>query len=169
MIKSHLKIIVLKSLENKAMTGYDLVKEIHSSTQHWKPSYGSIYPLLKDLYKNELVSVKISGRKKLYSLTAKGKKTLKDVFKTKDQIYDITMEGLKGLESVCGKEEIEFIHKLHAALRTNLMPFKEVTSEMQQLAGLMINYSENGIIAKKEKQIKEILKDTIKKLKRLEA
>lgn len=168
MIRSHLKIIVLKSLEKKPMTGYDLVKEIHASTHHWKPSFGSIYPLLKDLHKTNLVTVKISGRKKFYSLTIKGKQALKDIFKTKDRIYDITMEGLKGLESVCTNEEIEFIHKLHMALRTNIMPFKEVTSEMQKLAQIMITFSESGIITKNEKKIREILNDTIIRLKRFE-
>jgi DNA-binding PadR family transcriptional regulator len=168
MIKSHLKIIVLKSLEKKAMTGYDLVKEIHSSTHHWKPSFGSIYPLLKDFHEKGLVSVKVSGRKKVYSLTTKGKQTLKDIFKTKDNIYNVTMEGLKGLESICNKEEIEFVHKLHTALRTNLMPFKEATSEMQKLAEIMIKFSESDTIFKNEKKIKEILTDTITRLKKLE-
>jgi hypothetical protein len=78
------------------------------------------------------------------------------------------MEGLKGLESVCSKKEIEFIHKLHTGLRTNLMPFKEVSIEMQQLAEIMITFSESGIISKNEKKIKDILKDTIIRLKRLE-
>ena len=49
-----------------------------------------------------------------------------------------------------------------------MMPFKEVTSEMQKLAGLMITFSESGVISKNEKKIKEILNDTIIKLKRLE-
>jgi DNA-binding PadR family transcriptional regulator len=168
MIKSHLKIIVLKSLEKKPMSGYDLVKEIHESTHHWKPSFGSIYPLLKDLHKKSLVSVKISGRKKVYSLTVKGKNTLKEIFKAKDKIYDLTMESLKGLEAVCTKEEIVYIHKLHSNLKTNFMPFKGATSEINELIEVMVRISDSNNTQKKEKKIKAILKDTIIRLKNIE-
>lgn len=166
-MNSHLKIIVLKTLDSKPMSGYDLVKDIHSTTQHWKPSFGSIYPLLKDLHGKGLVTVRVSGRKKLYTITPKGRQALKDIFKTKDKIYDITMNSLKGLESICSKKELEFVHKLHSNLRCNFMPFKEVTNEMQQLAEIIMNMSDANKISKNEKRIKSILNEAITKLEEL--
>jgi len=168
MIQSHLKIIVLKSLEDKTMTGYDLVKEIHTSTQHWKPSFGSIYPLLKDLHEKGLVSVKVSGRKKLYSLTPKGRQAITDIISSKERMYNITMDSLKGLESICNKKDMEFIHRLHSSLRNNFMPFKGVTNEMHELNEIIIRMSDSGVLDKNEKNIKKMLNDSIIKLKKIE-
>lgn len=167
MIKSHLKIIVLKILNEKSLSGYDLVKEIHTSTQHWKPSFGSIYPLLKDLHTKKLVTINVIGRKKVYSITSAGKKKLKEILKTKNKIYDLTIEGLKGLEAICSKEEIEFIHKLHSNLKCNFMPFKEVTSEMQEIAKIMISMSDSEVLSRNENKIRKILKEAISKLKKI--
>jgi DNA-binding PadR family transcriptional regulator len=167
MTTSHLKIIVLKSLDKKAMSGYDLVKDIHSFTQHWKPSFGSIYPMLKDLHKTGLVEVDQVGRKKVYSITKKGRQAVKDISKSRDQIYEMTMDSLKNLELICDKKEIEFIHNLHAVMRNNFLPFKGVTKEMQEFTQIMMRMSSNDIILKREKDVKKVLKQTIIKMKKI--
>ena len=167
MTQSHLKVIVLRSLEKKSMSGYDLVKDIAAAT-HWKPSFGSIYPLLKDLHSKSLVSVRTSGRRKIYSISPKGRQALKDIFKTKDRIYNMTMESLKGLEAVCTPKELDFVRRLHLNLRTNLMPFKEATNEMTQFTEVMMNLADENKIAMHEKEIRQALSQTITKLKRIE-
>jgi len=168
MIKSQLKISVLKILEKKSLSGYDLVKEIHDFTQNWKPSFGSIYPLLKELLKNGLVEVNSDGRKKVYSITKKGRIFIKDILKSKEEIFNKTMDSIKNLELICDKKEIEFIHSLHTALRNNF-PFKEASHEMQELTELMIQFANDNKILKNEKRIKKILKDAINQLKKLKA
>jgi len=50
-------------------------------------------------------------------LTAKGKITLKEIFKTKNRMYDMTMNSLKSLEAVCDKNELEFVKRLHTTLK----------------------------------------------------
>ncbi|HGY12266.1 MAG TPA: PadR family transcriptional regulator, partial [Desulfobacterales bacterium] len=47
MIKGFFKIIILKKLNERDRSGYDLIKEIESLFEK-KPSAGSIYPMLKD-------------------------------------------------------------------------------------------------------------------------
>ena len=71
-----LQFLVLKLLSEKGMSGVEIVEEIEQETRgFWKPSPGSIYPLLARLqdkgYTNEL-STGESGLKR-YVLTDEGK------------------------------------------------------------------------------------------------
>jgi DNA-binding PadR family transcriptional regulator len=168
MIKSHLKIIVLKILEKESKSGYDIVKEIHKSTGHWKPSYGSIYPLLKDMHNKQLVQLKTDGRKKVYSVTQKGKSTLKEIYNAKEQMFNLTMDSLKNLEILCDKKDMDFIRNFHQCLRTNFLPFKSMSHEMQELTTCMIKLSQTDNINKNEKDIKKILHEATNKLRKLQ-
>lgn len=73
-----LRFLVLKMLSEKPMSGTEIIKEIEMQTGSWKPSPGSIYPLLawmlkkgftKELPKDEL------GFKR-YSFTEEGNRFL---------------------------------------------------------------------------------------------
>ncbi len=72
--------IILKELSKskKGLSGYDLIKKIEV-LKGKKPSTGYIYPLLKELYEQNYVSFKTIDRRKVYSITIKGKKFLKDL------------------------------------------------------------------------------------------
>ena len=96
-----LKYAILGLLNKTPMTGYDLTKEFnHELANFWYAKHSQIYPELKKLTQEELVTfdIQISGdvlEKKQYSITAKGKqefmewlskeellpKTAKDVFR----------------------------------------------------------------------------------------
>jgi len=72
-----LRFLVLKLLKEKPMSGAEIVEKIEKETGgRWKPSPGSIYPLLAWLqdkgYTKELP--KEEGRMKRYKLTDKGEK-----------------------------------------------------------------------------------------------
>ena len=47
---TQLKFMILKTLGEEPCSGYQLVKKINESTG-WKPSYGSMYPLLEGMSK----------------------------------------------------------------------------------------------------------------------
>lgn len=73
-----LKLIILKLLSKGPKHGYALMKDIERYTEkEWEPSPGSIYPALRELEKEGLVSVKTSGRRKLYEITPAGETALK--------------------------------------------------------------------------------------------
>jgi DNA-binding PadR family transcriptional regulator len=79
-----LRFLVLKFLMDKAISGVEIVEEIERETGgKWKPSPGSIYPLLAWLqhkgYTCEL-SIIESGMKR-YSLTEKGKEFFEEQVK----------------------------------------------------------------------------------------
>ncbi len=60
-----IKMMVLKELNAKEQSGYDLMKKINMSGN--KPSPGYIYPLLQDLKKRGFVSYIEEKRRKVYS------------------------------------------------------------------------------------------------------
>jgi DNA-binding PadR family transcriptional regulator len=71
-----LRFIVLKFLAEKPMSGTEIVGKIERETGgKWKPSPGSIYPLLSGLQVKGFTqeSSKIENGRKLYSLTDSGK------------------------------------------------------------------------------------------------
>ena len=83
--KGILTIYLLLSLKRKPKSGYELLSEIKEKTEGaWIPSKGTIYPLLKQLQKGELIKVKTKEKrsKKIFEITPKGKKM---IFNTKKQ------------------------------------------------------------------------------------
>lgn len=81
--RSRTKYTILGMLALEKLTGYEIIKMIKGSTNHfWSESEGQIYPALKQCvvdglatFKEEL-SKKIKRPKKIYSITAKGKREL---------------------------------------------------------------------------------------------
>lgn len=77
--KGYLEFAVLKILENNPMHGYKMAKELEKRLK-WKPSPGSLYPILASLEKEKLIIghelVEYSKFKKIYKITKKGKEKL---------------------------------------------------------------------------------------------
>jgi len=67
--------IVLSALAEKPMHGYEIIRQLEDKTHGWwRPSPGSIYPMLQMLEEEGVVtSTEVDG-KKVYELTAEGKK-----------------------------------------------------------------------------------------------
>ncbi|MFA5797780.1 MAG: PadR family transcriptional regulator [Candidatus Woesearchaeota archaeon] len=168
MIKSNLRFIVLKILDTQEMSGYGLVKEIHTFTKTWKPSYGSIYPLLKDLHAKKLVAVHEQGRKKLYTITAQGHKRVQEFEKNKEEIFDRAMDSIKNMELICDKKEIDFIYKWHQHMRSDPLPFKDISAQVHELAELLMTISANPQLSAQYPKIQGILRQTIQKLRIIE-
>jgi len=77
--KGFIRYQVLESLEEKPMSGSEIINEIQNRTKgRWKPSPGSIYPLLAWLQDNGHVKELPTdqGGMKRYELTASGKALL---------------------------------------------------------------------------------------------
>lgn len=73
-----LRFLVLKMISEKPMSGAEIMEQIEKQTGSWKPSPGSIYPLLASLHKKgftkELPKNELGFKR--YSFTEKGKKFL---------------------------------------------------------------------------------------------
>ena len=77
--RSLLALYILHTLQERPKSGYDLLKEIAETTGGtWAPSKGTIYPLLKQLEKEELIqgAATETRGKTLFAVTEKGLTTL---------------------------------------------------------------------------------------------
>lgn len=102
-IKGHLRPLVLSLLSSeKGMTGSELVQLIWEETGS-KPSYGSVYPLLKDFREKGLVRIEKEGRRKIYRLTDKGLKEYGSI--DEEEFLNFLLTALKIYGTVFDLEE----------------------------------------------------------------
>jgi len=164
MMTGYLRLIVMKTLSNKKLSGYDLIKQIEKDTGTWKPSFGSIYPLLEKLLKEKLVKVEVQGRKKLYFLTKEGKKHLKIIDKSKNTLVDRMIATWNAFGKITDRREMGFMLEILNSVKKGQLPFKELNPELNEFRATMFETYSTG---KDREKIKSILKETVRKLKTL--
>lgn len=163
-IKGHLKIIVLKLLYKEDLTGYGLINQIKDKTGFWKPSPGSIYPLMNELSKKGLVKVKQVKNQKVYSITLKGKKVFDRLKSEREKAIENIKHHLKILELIEDKKDIKSIMTFIDLFKQEDMMMKNNLPEIFELKDSIITASS------KEKNIAEIskiIKEASKKIREL--
>jgi len=106
------RLMVLKVLENDKMNGYEVIRTMESLFGgNYAPSPGLVYPTLRVLEKEGLVSSEKIGGSRYYWLTDAGKKLLAD---RKEEIEGL-LERMKELK--CGKHS-ELKKTIERLLRT---------------------------------------------------
>lgn len=120
--------VILGLLSHEDLTGYEIKKRMDTVLSYfWGAGYGSIYPSLNNLVKNEnatKVETTENGRKKIiYSITEKGKIYLRSwlsVPAEKDEIrYETLLKLFFGSES--GKDKtIEHINNFEDKIREQI-------------------------------------------------
>jgi DNA-binding PadR family transcriptional regulator len=120
MFKSPIKLSVLHELNQKDLSGYDLMKYFEASGK--KPSPGYLYPLLNDLQDKGFISLKKEGRKKVYSITKKGKKLLKDLERNR---IDMLGRMAKLLGGLADKEEMKNIIEMRKGMLKHKLSFRD--------------------------------------------
>ena len=158
----YLRLIVMKTLSNKKLSGYDLIKQIEKDTGTWKPSFGSIYPLLEKLLNEKLVQVEAKGRRKVYSLTNAGKKQLKLIDKSKNSLVDKMIATWNAFGKITDKREMNFMLEIFNSLKKGQLPFKELNPELNEFRATIFELYSTG---KDKKKIKSVLRETVKKLR----
>lgn len=163
-MRGYLRLIVMKNLANRKLSGYDLIKHIEKHTGTWKPSFGSVYPLLEKLLKEKLVDVEAQGRKKIYFLTQEGKRHLAVIEKSKNTLVDRLIATWKAFGRITDKREMGFMLEVFNSLKKGQLPFKELHPELNEFrAAIFELYS----LGKDRKKIKGVLKETVKRLKNI--
>jgi DNA-binding PadR family transcriptional regulator len=67
---------MLALLAERPMHGYEMISELgRRTTGSWRPSPGSVYPILQSLEDEGLVTAEHDGGRRSYSLTATGRDT----------------------------------------------------------------------------------------------
>ncbi|MFH0979171.1 MAG: PadR family transcriptional regulator [Candidatus Woesearchaeota archaeon] len=167
MITGQLRCIVLKTLSEQAMSGYSLIKSIQEQTGSWKPSSGSIYPLLEDLLRQDYLTVKRSGRKKVYSITAKGRKFYNLLSTKRNEFVDKIIEGLKVLGSFHGSKDMSFTVEMLEHAKNGKVPLSEVSCEINDLRITLYELYKNNRINQHKEHIKIILRKAVRELRQM--
>jgi DNA-binding PadR family transcriptional regulator len=77
-IKTFMDMLILAELQEKPLSGYDIISLIHRRFNVLVSS-GTVYFLLYSLERKGLVTADMNNRKRIYTLTEKGEQTLETV------------------------------------------------------------------------------------------
>ena len=145
--KGLLRVYVFKLLKEKPMSGSEITEEVEKQTGgQWKPSPGSVYPLLTWLRKNgyaQELPREASGIKR-YMLTEKGSKFVEENSKFKDKLQQkmapmgplfflrmgLHADGMQNLQEPI-RRFFDALFELRVVLMENLS--KETLTETEQV------------------------------------
>ena len=158
--KGFLRYQVLKLLNEKPMSGSELMTEIEKQTEgHWKPSPGSVYPLLAWLQDKGYIK-EADGQEagvKRYTLTDQGKAFLQEHIKNREEMRKRFQHfGPPGL-GFMGPTWFEFPHEKSREL---LMSAKDMAVALRDFNHkLRRKYSEKAL-----RDVQQVLEDATKKI-----
>jgi len=169
MITGHLRYLLMNSLAENPLSGYGLMKKIKSDTCGcYKPSTGSVYPILKDLLKEKDVECKTMGRKRVYSLTKKGKEELSHKPIDHDLLVKKMVEATRVFEKLSGLSNThDMMNEFIEALKEDkeyINKFKPIGEDMAKLKMTILRLVKENKVETNKAKIKSILNKTTKKL-----
>ncbi|MBN2518719.1 MAG: PadR family transcriptional regulator [Candidatus Altiarchaeota archaeon] len=95
--RGDIRILILDSISEKPRHGYQIIMSISERFNgFYKPSPGAVYPTLQALSEEGLAKCEANGIKKVYNITPKGEKFLKQNRKRADEILTAFREILLG-------------------------------------------------------------------------
>jgi len=95
-IKTFMDMLVLAELQEKPLSGYDIITLIHKKFNVLVSS-GTVYSLLYSLERKGLVNAEMEQRKRVYTLTDKGEKTLETVGRANGEINGLVQNLISGI------------------------------------------------------------------------
>lgn len=165
MYKGSLKLIVLKELSRKSMNGYMLMSSI-AEISGKRPSSGSIYPLLSEMRKKGLVSVKSEKRSKVYSLTKEGRAEFKRFSEHIEDVHKRMGSMIKIFSSISDDAVMRLLKSSLDMLKTDPKRAMTFNKEMFQLKSEMLrvlkDYDKQNVA-----EARKIIVDATSRLKRL--
>ena len=141
-----LSIYILHSIKKKPKTGYDLIAEIKDKTEGtWDPSKGTIYPILKHLEEDNLISVKEIGlrSKKIFMITGEGKKTLLNVKKHGRHMEENFLKFRKLISEIVGFKHGEIAEFFHNIRVLSVSKSKMKNDEVKNILDKCVNDLKN--------------------------
>jgi DNA-binding PadR family transcriptional regulator len=182
MMRGHLKTVVLTVLEEKDMSGSEIVCKLEKDFG-WKPSPGSIYPVLSAIEEEGFAKVKcndgecsgsnrkrMSAHKKIYSITQKGKLELKTKKIERRALADEILKVHKMMASIYDVKNdtnIEKVKLLTSQMKSGKMPFIQIHDETEALNAELFRILSKNILEKNKNKVKKIIKVAISDLKKI--
>ncbi len=149
-----LQVLVLKVLEasvraKKQQSAYDIQNEIFKLTYSlWKPSPGSIYPILETLSENKQVQLEKRDNKDFYSLTETGMKSLEHFLSIKllsNEFIDSKLYDTFEPESIIFPGTTQLVHE----------QFTDLISVLAEKEGIHLEKIQDHIIGIEKAILKE--------------
>jgi DNA-binding PadR family transcriptional regulator len=143
--------VILGLLAWEPRTGYEIKQVTDTSTRFfWGASYGQIYPELRRLEQAGLVTAKEEPRgrvpRRVYRLTAKGRKTFEAWLGAEDDQYEVRDEGLLRLffaELMTPEQRLQLIRRRQAWCEETVALFRGIGDELGELdetSGAVLRY-----------------------------
>lgn len=167
MTAAKLNMLILRQLEQGPRAGYGLAKDIHTATG-WKPSFGSLYPVLEQMYQEQLILCKEEGKKKIYSLTQKGKEALKGLKNEHGKLVEKMRENYRLMLHLYDIKEDPLAEAMFKSMAQGKIPLNEFIKESTEMKKELFRIYQAGTVQKNEKLIKRILTDATKELRKIE-
>ena len=165
-MRGQLKTTTLNLLADKPMSGSELVKTIELQLG-WKPSYGSIYPLLEHLLEKKLVTCKLEKKKKTYTLTIKGKQALKTNRKNKESLVKLLNKTYSIMKEVYGIDASRIDEKLAEEITEGTIAIEDIHQESEEMKKQIFRIMKDKNYPKHKTKLKKIISETNKKLKEI--
>ena len=139
--KGFLRYYVLNALNQTPMSGSELIEDIEKHTGGcWKPSPGSIYPLLSWLQdSNYIKDLPSENGLKRYELTISGRNFLEEQVKIRQKISEQGILPSQFFGSLFMKVPPEKTAEIHRSLKRLAISFFQYGSALQE------NYSEQSL------------------------
>lgn len=159
--KGFIRYHVLEALGQKPMSGSELMEKIESHTGgFWKPSPGSIYPLLSWLQDNQYIKeLPVENGLKRYELTESGKALLEEQKKIRKKFREeVGFLPAPFFDSFLVKIPPEKTAEIRNSMRQLAITFFKLSSALQE------NFSEEalnealGVVTEASKKFEEIAK-----------
>lgn len=166
MRQGFLKFYLLKLLSESSggLSGYELMKRIEEETGFWRPSPGSIYPLLAALEERELIRHRPEGDKKIYSLTAKGEEALAKAQEARAEALEGMRRSIQLLAGIFGEDLAEGLTEPLGASRLSAVP-PGLRARLVQLRALIRRILSRELEDEEVRGIEKILEEAIEELR----
>lgn len=155
--RGHLKFYILKLLLSEEFTGYGLMKRIKEETGFWKPSTGSLYPLLDTMKDQGLITeTEEPGGGKRWAITPKGRSVYSEATDAKENLFENMRNSMLVFAKVFGRDDLGEIVKRLEQWKTERKDLVEVAALFMEIHDTL--WSLPRLTPKERDSVLEILK-----------
>lgn len=151
--KGILRHVVMLLLNQRPMSGSELMEEIEEYTD-WKPSPGSIYPLLAQLQEEKIIQPHSNGdlNLKRFNLTKKGTKLLEDIM-YHDEHYRSRQRSMRKIYWMLHHEMSEELYSRFASIIEKIEEINKKAKSNSEISTRLVEILDD--ISKKLSEIGE--------------
>lgn len=130
--RGHLRFYILRLLMEAPATGYGLIKAIETETGFWRPSAGSLYPLLSAMEKSQLIETDAEHESPRWRITEKGRAAFAEALESRRDLFRSMRNSLVVFSKVFDIEPLE-------SMADRLAHWEEGRSDFQTLGPLFMD------------------------------